>query len=135
MTKDSKTKDLEQKREYRALLLQLYIENEKFLSYLIVIISTLAIPFLYNILESSITAKRAFIIALSLLGFGITIILQVIAAIVSIRACDNGLSDDKEVKKVSVKLFRITRMLNEYRNYCFLLAFGLSIFAITFLVG
>ena len=30
MTKNSKTKDLEQKREYRALLLQLYIENEKF---------------------------------------------------------------------------------------------------------
>ena len=135
MTKDSKTKDLEQKREYRALLLQLYIENEKFLSHLIVIISTLAIPFFYNILGSSITAKRAFIIALSLLGFGITIILQVIATIVSIRACDNGLSDDKELQKVSVKLFRITRMLNEYRNYCFLLAFGLSIFAITFLAN
>jgi hypothetical protein len=72
---------------------------------------------------------------LSLLGFGITIILQVIATIVSIRACDNGLSDDKELQKVSVKLFRITRMLNEYRNYCFLLAFGLSIFAITFLAN
>ena len=135
MTKDSKTKDLEQKREYRALLLQLYIEDEKFLAYLITIISTLAIPFFYNILGSSITVKRAFIIALSLLGFGITIILQVIATIVSIRACDNGLSDDKELQKVSVKLFRITRMLNEYRNYCFLLAFGLSIFAITFLAN
>ena len=49
---ESSEKQAEDRKEYRKLVIELYKENQKFLNNLILGISSLAFPFLYNVLSN-----------------------------------------------------------------------------------
>jgi len=128
MKNDNKLKE---QKKYKKLILDLYGENQKFLTYFISIISVLGFPFLYNILSAEeLTKITKMLIVISLCGFGNVIFLQVIATKNAINACDDALSQDLDKNKKSVKLFEKVRKLNKYRDWNFLVSFHLTVILI-----
>lgn len=118
---ESSEKQAEDRKEYRKLVIELYKENQKFLNNLILGISILAFPFLYNILSNGELAKTTqWLLSIALFGFCFVILLQIIALKSAKQGCDDSLSEDKETKKQATKRFKRARELDKYRDRCFL---------------
>ncbi len=128
--------ELKEQKKYKKLVLELYRENQKFLTYFINIISVLAFPFLYNILSAEdLTKITKVLIVISLCGFGNVIFLQVIATTNAINAYDDALSQDLDKNKKSVKLFEKVKKLNKYRDWNFLVSVHLTVILIINIFG
>ena len=119
---ESSEKQAEDRKEYRKLVIELYKENQKFLNNLILGISILAFPFLYNVLSNGELAKTTqWLLSIALFGFCFVILLQIIALKSAKQGCDKSLSKNEETKKQAIKLFERARELDKYRD-CFFLA-------------
>jgi Na+/melibiose symporter-like transporter len=130
---NNESEDLKEQEEYRNLVLELYKENQKFLNNLILGISSLAFPFLYNVLSNEKLEKTTqFLLIIALFGFCIVILFQIIAIKNAREGCDNSLSEDDEKKKRTTKLFEKAKKFDKYRDYCFLLSMFLTAIAITY---
>ncbi len=123
MTRNKQDKEQRQK-EYRELLIELYKENQKFLSNLILGISSLAFPFLFDVLSTDkLTKISQFFLSIALYGFCFVIVLQIISVTTAREGCDNALSKDKGIVENANSLFKKAKKFDEYRNLFFVFSF------------
>jgi len=121
------------KEEYRKLLIELYKENVKLLDQLIFGISSLAFPFLFDVLSIDnlkLTSKIFLIIAL--FGFCFVIALQIISITTAREGCDNALSKDKVKQTFANTQFKKAKKFDKYQIYCFVFSTFLTAVGITF---
>lgn len=120
------------KEEYRNLLIELYKENVKFLNKLILGISSLAFPFLFDVLSIDnlkLTSKIYLIIAL--FGFCFVIALQIISITTARDGCDNALSKDKVKQTDANTQFEKAKKFDECQIYFFVFSTFLTAVGIT----
>lgn len=117
--------------EYRALLIDLYKENQSFLNKAIFTISSLAIPILMKgSAEYDVTIFCKSFLTLSLIGFFTVIVLQIYSLKYARDGCDHSLSEEN--KNEGFKLFKKARYLDIWRERAFLISFLFLAIALIF---
>ena len=114
------TKNKQDKEEYRKISIELYKDNQKFLNNLILGISSLAFPFLFNALSNDkLAVTSQSFLSVALWGFCFVIALQIISVTTAREGCDNALSKDEDKKEIASSLFKKAKNFDKYRNLCF----------------
>jgi len=118
----------QKKKEYQALLTELYKENQGFLNKAVFGVSTLAIPFLFDVLsKKSEDFCSACLLIISLFGFCGVILLQVSSLRNARDGCDKSLEGKSKFQKQGEKLFNKARIQDKWRERVF--AFSLILTA------
>ena len=132
MPKNKKINDI-RAEEYRKLLMELYRENQSFLNKAIFSVSTLAIPFLFNILsqESKKLCHLALLfLIVALIGFCGTIVCQIYSLKIARDGCDKSLEENQESKKCGEQLFDKARNIDICREIIFVISLACIVIAL-----
>lgn len=125
---EEQQKEIQADENYKALLLELYRQNQDFLNKAILAISSLAIPFLFTgAANPDISFYSKIIFTTSLLGFFVVVFLQILSLKNARDGCDNALSSDQNIREKSHKQFKNARTLDIGRERVFLLSLFLLI--------
>jgi len=115
------------KQAHEELLKELYKENQSFLNKAIFTISTLAIPFLFEILSRrSEDFNSTCLMIISLFTFCGVILLQVSSLRNARDGCDLSLEGDDDKKSQGENLFELARVKDIWRECCFAIALILT---------
>lgn len=116
-------------KDYKKLLEELYKENQSFLNKAIFGVSTLAVPFLFQVLQDDkVFFWPKILLWLSLLGFFSVIILQTFSLKSARDGCDKSLENNHADAKTGERLFLRARLLDKWRE-------GIFIFSLFLIVG
>ena len=110
--------------EYDQLMMELYKENQSFLNKAIFGISTLSIPFLFDVLNSNnYSLIVSIMLTLSIWCFFGVIICQVFSLKFARDGCDKSMEQLETARENGEKLFNKARLLDIWREMFFIVAF------------
>lgn len=122
------------RKEYNKLMMELYKENQSFLNKAIFGVSTLTIPFLFNVLR---TNEHSFIVslllAISLVFFVGVILFQIISLKLARDGCDKSIEKKETSVEDGESLFNKARTLDILREWFFI--GGLFIIIVSMFTG
>ena len=124
-------KNKQTEQENQDLLKELYNKNQEWLNKAIFSVSTLAIPFLFEVLSKEKGLKPSFfLLFICLTGFVSVILLQLSSLRNARDGCDKLLSKDQREKKLGNKMCDLARKKDICRECIFAFSLILSVLAL-----
>jgi hypothetical protein len=118
--------------KYNRLMMELYKANQIFLDKVILNVSMLALPFIFNALLSN-GAKAIFFsvsLGISSVGFLFAIILHILSSKTVRDGCDKSMEQTDEAIEEGARLFNRAKRCDSWRDNIFLFSFVIMVAAI-----
>jgi|APGre2960657505_1045072.scaffolds.fasta_scaffold181530_1 hypothetical protein len=119
----------QKEKEYQTLLQDLYKENQNFLNKAIFGVSSLAIPFLFEVLsQKKDFINSSILLGISLIGFCLVIFMQISSLKNARDGCDKSIKI--ESREDGNKLFELARKKDIWRERIFIFSLFLTAFTL-----
>ncbi len=130
MTSENKHQNKIVSEEYKSLLLDSYKENQNFLNKLILSVSALAIPLLFEQIRASVNDIVSGLLVCSLVGFIVVVLVQIYSLKIARDGCDKSLSSNSDDLHSGSGLLLRAKRIDLWRDRSFVAALVLIVLAV-----